>query len=55
MTRARLVPYYRLYNPTKEANIDKIMDTYRDRFDELDKKLKKKYGVGFNPALNPNK
>ena len=55
LTRARLVAYYRRFNPTKEANIDKIMETYQDRFEELDLKLKKKYGVGFNPAINPNK
>ena len=55
LTRARLVAFYRRFNPSKEANVDKIMETYRDQFDELDKKLKKKYGVGFNPALNPNR
>ena len=55
LTRARLVAYYRRFNPTKEDNVDKIMETYRDNYEELDRKLKKKYGVGFNPAVNPNK
>lgn len=55
LTRARLVAYYRRFNPTKEGNVDKIMETYRDNYEELDRKLKKKYGVGFNPAVNPNK
>jgi hypothetical protein len=55
LTRARLVAFYRRFNPSKEANVDKIMETYNDRFEELDKQLKKKYGVGFNPALNPSK
>ena len=53
LTRARLVAYYRQYNPGKENNIDKIMTTYEGRYDVLDAKLKQKYGVGFNPALKP--
>ncbi|CAB9517277.1 expressed unknown protein [Seminavis robusta] len=53
LTRARLVAFYRRFNPTKEQNVDKIMETYKDRMGELDAKLKKKYGVGFNPALKP--
>lgn len=55
LTRARLVAYYYKFNPSKAANIDKIMDTYKGRFEELDFKLKRKYGVGFNPALPPKK
>ena len=53
LTRARLVAYYRQYNPGKESNIDKIMKAYHGRFDVLDAKLKIKYGVSFNPALKP--
>ena len=51
LTRARLVAFYRTYNPGKETNIDKIMATYEGRYEVLDAKLKQKYGVGFNPAL----
>mmetsp|Transcript_36703 Transcript_36703/g.41993 ORF Transcript_36703/g.41993 Transcript_36703/m.41993 type:complete len:1016 (-) Transcript_36703:611-3658(-) len=54
LTRARLVSFYRQYNPGKENNIDKIMKTYDGRYDILDAKLKLKYGVGFNPSLKPN-
>jgi len=53
LTRARLVAFYRQYNPGKENNIDKIMISYDGRFDVLDSKLKMKYGVSFNPALPP--
>lgn len=53
LTRARLVAFYRQYNPGKENNIDKIMGTFEGRYDVLDAKLKLKYGVGFNPALKP--
>ena len=53
LTRARLVAYYRTHNAGKETNIDKIMEVYKDRYDVLDAKLKKKYGVGFNPAIKP--
>lgn len=53
LTRARLVAFYRQYNPGKENNIDKIMKTYEGRYDVLDGKLRLKYGVGFNPALKP--
>jgi hypothetical protein len=53
LTRARLVAFYRERNPGKETNIDKIMETYKGRYDVLDAKLKQKYGVGFNPALKP--
>ena len=53
LNRARLVAFYRQFNPGKENNIDKIMVTYEGRFDILDAKLKMKYGVGFNPALKP--
>ena len=55
LTRARLVAFYRQYNPENEHNIDKIMKTYEGRYDILDTKLRKKYGVGFNPALKPKK
>jgi len=55
LTRARLVAYYRRYNPTKESNVDKILETYKDNLEVLDAKLRKKYGTGFNPAVNPNK
>lgn len=60
LTRARLVAYYRKHAPEKEANIEKIMTTFAGRFEELDGKLKAKYGEGFNPALKtrenmPNK
>jgi hypothetical protein len=50
LTRARLVAFYRQYNPGKETNIDKIMKTYEGRYDVLDAKLKQKYKIGFNPA-----
>jgi hypothetical protein len=53
LTRARLVAYYRNFNPEKEGNIDTIMKNYAGRFEVLDAKLKLKYGVGFNPALKP--
>jgi hypothetical protein len=53
LTRARLVAFYRQYNPGKETNIDKIMKTYDGRYDVLDAKLKMKYNTGFNPALKP--
>jgi hypothetical protein len=60
LTRARLVAFYRQYNPGKENNIDKIMKTYEGRYEVLDAKLKQKYGLGFNPAIRskplvPNK
>jgi hypothetical protein len=55
LTRARLVAFYRQYNPGKESNIDKIMKTYGGRYDVLDAKLRQKYGVGFNPAMKPRK
>jgi hypothetical protein len=54
LTRARLVAFYRTYNPGKETNIDKIMTTYEGRYEVLDAKLKQKYGLGFNPAVKPN-
>lgn len=53
LTRARLVAFYRQYNPGKESNINKIMKSYEDRYEVLDAKLKLKYGLGFNPALKP--
>jgi hypothetical protein len=53
LTRARLVAFYRTYNPGKETNIDKIMTTYEGRYEVLDAKLKQKYGLGFNPAVKP--
>lgn len=53
LTRARLVAFYRQYNPGKETNIEKIMETYQGRYEVLDAKLKQKYGVGFNPAMKP--
>jgi hypothetical protein len=53
LTRARLIAFYRTYNPGKETNIDKIMTSYEGRYDVLDSKLKQKYGVGFNPAIKP--
>lgn len=53
LTRARLVAFYRQYNPGRENNIDKILESYKGRYDVLDMKLKQKYGVGFNPALKP--
>ncbi|CAJ1904625.1 unnamed protein product [Cylindrotheca closterium] len=53
LTRARLVAYYRQYNPEKEGNIDKLMELYTGRYEVLDKKLKTKYGVGFNPPMKP--
>jgi hypothetical protein len=54
INRARLVAFYRKYNPSKEANIDKIMESYQGRLDQLDSQLKKKYGQGFHPALKPS-
>lgn len=53
LNRARLVAFYRQYNPGKENNIDKIMKSYEGRYEMLDAKLKLKYGVGFNPAQKP--
>lgn len=53
LNRARLVRFYRIHAPDKEDNIDKIMETYEGRLDELDAKLKRKYGEGFRPALKP--
>jgi len=53
LTRARLVAYYRQHNPEKEGNIDKLMELYKGRYEVLDKKLRTKYGVGFNPPLKP--
>jgi hypothetical protein len=54
LTRARLVAFYRQYNPGKENNIGKIMKSYEGRYEVLDAKLRLKYGVGFNPALKPS-
>lgn len=51
LTRARLVAFYREHCPDKEKNIDEIMVKYTGQYDELDRKLKAKYGVGFNPPL----
>ena len=51
LNRARLVAFYRQFNPGKENNIDKIMVSYEGRLEILDAKLKLKYGVSFNPAL----
>lgn len=53
LSRARLVAFYRKHAPEKESNIDKIMETYEDKLDVLDLKLKMKYKEGFNPALKP--
>jgi hypothetical protein len=53
LTRARLVAFYRKHAPEKEDNIDKIVITFTGRFEELDAKLKMKYGEGFNPAIKP--
>ena len=47
--RARLLSYYRKYNPERESSIDVIMKQYSGRFDVLDAKLIVKYGYGFNP------
>ena len=52
--RARLLSYYRKYNPEKESNIDLIVQTYSGKFDVLDAKLAAKYGRGFNPVLKPD-
>lgn len=51
LTRARLVAFYRKHAPDKEANIDKIMQTYTGEWEVLDAKLKLKYGEGFNPPI----
>jgi hypothetical protein len=51
LTRARLVAFYRKHAPEKESNIDKIVETFTGRWEELDAKLKLKYGEGFNPAI----
>mmetsp|Transcript_4132 Transcript_4132/g.4801 ORF Transcript_4132/g.4801 Transcript_4132/m.4801 type:complete len:1000 (+) Transcript_4132:269-3268(+) len=51
INKARLVAYYKQYNPGKEGNIEKILETYNGRLDLLDAKLKAKYGQGFNPAM----
>lgn len=55
LSRARLVAFYREHAPDKEENIDMIMSAYTGRLDVLDQKLKAKYGVGFNPALDPKR
>ena len=51
LTRARLVAFYRKHAPDKETNIDILMEKYKGRYEELDAKVKKKYGEGFNPAV----
>ena len=56
LIRARLSQYYRRQNPTKVANIDKIMVAYKGRYEVLDKQLRDKYGHGFlpqMPSINP--
>ena len=51
--RARLLSYYRKYNPERESSIDVIMKQYSGRFDVLDAKLIVKYGFGFTPIIKP--
>lgn len=53
LSRARLVAFYRKHAPSKESNVEKIMETYDGRLEVLDAKLRGKYGEGFNPALKP--
>ena len=53
LSRARLVAFYRKHAPSKESNVEKIMETYDGRLDVLDAKLRSKYGEGFNPAMKP--
>ena len=55
LTRARLVAFYRKHAPEKEQNVDKIMETYRGKYEALDNKLLLKYGERFNPAQKPVK
>jgi hypothetical protein len=52
LTRARLVAFYRKHAPDKEANIDKIIETYAGEYETLDAKLRLKYGEGFNPPAS---
>jgi len=54
INKARLIAYYKQYNPGKEGNIDMILKTYNGRLDVLDAKLRQKYGHGFNPAIKSN-
>ncbi|GKY92392.1 hypothetical protein MPSEU_000210100 [Mayamaea pseudoterrestris] len=51
LNRARLVAFYRKHMPDKENNVDTILVNYAGRLDVLEKKLKAKYGEGFNPAF----
>mmetsp|Transcript_13278 Transcript_13278/g.19526 ORF Transcript_13278/g.19526 Transcript_13278/m.19526 type:complete len:1125 (-) Transcript_13278:1010-4384(-) len=51
VNKARLIAYYKQYNPGKEGNIDMILETYDSRLDVLDAKLRQKYGHGFNPVI----
>ena len=53
LNRARLVAFYRKHMPDKESNVDTILVNYAGRLDVLEKKLKAKYGEGFNPAFKP--
>lgn len=53
LSRARLVAFYRKHAPSKESNVEKIMETYAGKLDVLDAKLRSKYGEGFNPSLKP--
>uniref|UniRef100_A0A7S1UZ60 Rhodanese domain-containing protein n=1 Tax=Grammatophora oceanica TaxID=210454 RepID=A0A7S1UZ60_9STRA len=54
VTRQRLMAYYQKHNPTKTENVDTLLDKYEGRWDQLDAKLRAKYGgVGFRPMLRP--
>ncbi|CAB9505529.1 expressed unknown protein [Seminavis robusta] len=49
LARERLLAFYRRFNPNLAPKVDKIMETYKGRIDELNDKMKKKYGEGFMP------
>jgi hypothetical protein len=50
--RDRLLNFYKKNCPEKVQSVDKIMEVYHNRYDELDAKLHAKYGSGFLPLVS---
>ena len=51
LTKAQLISFYQKYNPEKVDTIDLILEQFKGRYDQLDGKLKKKYGHGFRISI----
>ena len=51
LVRARLVVFYKKFNPEKVNTVDTILEMYKGKIDLMDSRLKDKYGEGFLPKI----